>query len=48
MLNFVLTAVGSWRLKNAPKLFSNNLKDNLQNQRISELYNDDNKSKYSR
>ena len=29
MLNFVLTAVGSWRLKNARKPFSNNLKDRI-------------------
>ena len=29
MLNFVLTAAGSWRLKNARKPFSNNLKDRI-------------------
>ena len=38
-----------WRLKakNAPKLISMYLKDNLENQTISELYSDDKKKEYS-
>ena len=47
MLNFVLTLGRSCRAKNAPKLSSKYLKDNMQNQTIFELYADDNKSIYS-
>ena len=43
----MLTLGRSSRAKNAPKLFSKYLNDNMQNQTIFELYTDDNKSKYS-
>ena len=45
-MKFVLT-LGAGKQKNAPKLYSNYLKDIMQNQTISELYTYDNKSKYS-
>ena len=45
-MKFVLT-LGAGEQKNAPKLYSNYLKDIMQNQTISELYTYDNKSKYS-
>ena len=45
-MNVVLT-LGAGGQKNAPKLYSNYLKDIMQNQTISELYTYDNKSKYS-
>ena len=37
----------SLRARNSPKLISMYLKDNMQNQTISELYTDDKKIKYS-
>ena len=47
VLNFVLTFDGNWRSKNAQKSFSKvPERQILQNQTISELYTDDNKSKY--
>ena len=45
-MKFVLT-LGAGEQKNAPKLYSNYLKDIMQNQTISELHTYDNKSKYS-
>ena len=36
-----------WKAKNTPKLISMHFKDNMQNQTVSELYADDNKTKYS-
>ena len=44
VLNFVLTLVGSWRAKSPFKALE---RQNLQNQAVSELYADDDKSKYS-
>ena len=45
--NFMQILYWSWKLKNAPKLISMYLKDNIQTQAISELYTDDKKTKYS-
>ena len=42
-----MLTLGAGEQKNAPKLYSNYLKDIMQNQTISELYTYDNKSKYS-
>ena len=47
VLNLVLTSDGSWRAKNAHIFFKVHGRQNMQNQAISELYNDDKKSKYS-
>ena len=46
-IHHVLKSGGSWKVKNTPKLFSKYLlqRQNMQNQKISELYTDDNKSK---
>ena len=47
VLNFLLTSDGRWRTKNARKNFFKVLeRHNLQNQTKSELFADDNKSKY--
>ena len=44
VLNFVLTSIGSWRAKSPCKALE---RQNLQNEAISELYANDDKSKYS-
>ena len=45
--NFMQILYWSLKAKNAPKLISMYLKDNMQNQPISELYTDDKKTKCS-
>ena len=47
VLNFMLISTGTSRTTNALKVFPNYLKDNIQNQTISKLCIDDNKSKHS-
>ena len=46
-IHHVLKSGGSWKVKNTAKLFSKYLlqRQNMQNQKISEFYTDDNKSK---
>ena len=40
----MITSNGNWRTKNAPKHFFNGLKgQNMQNQKLSKLYANDNK-----
>ena len=45
--NFMQILYWSLKAKHAPKLISMYLKDNMQNQTISELYTDDKKTKCS-